>query len=955
MLKSDILLNNPLTIQQSILQEYESRLDGDLKIVDANNSFMFLVESFSRIVAEATNAMDMKLNGLYPIRANTTNELYNHLSDFDYVGFFSYPASLKMSLTLHRDYLVRNAVTVPNTNYKLVVIPVDTIFTIGRFRLGMYYPIHIRINTIINSISASYDTTHFNPLKSLASNTIEVRANTFEGVDLVTIEFETYQFDKTIYKESVNTELGFIKRYTFNNKFYAIRIFDISSGVKKELAYTMSDSVYDVQRPTANLKIYPETNEVGVFFPQIYFTTGQLGSQIQVEIYSTVGSIDASLSNLQLSDISANFALNSPNTDLKYTNILKNIPTVIIAPMSTRLVGGSDSYTFKQMKDYTIYHNNSTTVPITRMDLNRFFERNGFKYMAKVDNLTDRRYYAYKKIIFNNEELGVTTGGLTLPYIPDKPLYDVLYQNNDTIVILPTAIYRYVPQIKKFEILDNSTKDIVMSSSGNQLVHLINREKFFCNPHHVVVTTLDRYPAGELYDLLTTSATNTTFLKENIYLSAQMSLVNVVIRHLNNGSGGYVIRAGFRRSEDIKNTPVNQLNCYLTTISRDGFRIGIRGTHVGEYNGLDLFDFTVATNYKIKEDRIAVTNFRSSDPRIVEYEIYLKGTMHISTFIKKDLFPTTVQDTDILNYLVQNDNTWLGVSLQSFDYVIGSNLSDIIDSNILTNWTNITYETHPVDVPLTYEHDVYETHPNGTLKYTIDDETGEIVLNKLHSIGDVVYSDGKVVYKHKAGDTVTDVRGNPIERLSRMKDFTIDLSTFEYAHRLTSPDFLENISVELSSYYEKIRSMNNDVLENTDIYFRPIVTTSNGRYKINNSTTIESSLELSFEFNCYIPQATMDDDRMINIINDKIIMIVGDHLNNDILSLTEIANSIRNELREYITSIDVVSLNGSNAIQTLVNIDIDKSPKLGTKLGLTRDGRYEFVPTVKINFKPLDT
>ncbi len=954
MLSSDVLLNNPLCIQQAILKDYEAKLDGESVVVDANNSFMFLVEAFSRVVSEATNAMDTKLSGLYPIRANTTNELYNHLSDFDYVGFFSYPASLKLSIMLHRDYLIKHAVKVPDTNYKLVVIPADTIFSIGRFKLGLYYPIHIKINTIINSISASYDTTEINPLKSLATNNLEVRANNFEGVDLISIEFDTYQFDKTVFKETINPEIGFIKRYKFDNKFYAIRIFDIGSGEKKELAYTMSDSVYDLERPTANLKVYPETNEIGIYFPQVYFTSNKLSRQIQVELFSTIGELDASLANLKLSDITANFSLSSPNTALTYTNILKNIPTVVISPMANRIVGGSNSFTFKQMKDYTVYHNNSFSVPITRMDLERFFARNGFKYMPKIDNLTDRRYYAYRKLYMDDLELGVTCGGLTLPYLTDTPRQDVIYQNDDTIVILPTAIYRYIPTIKKFEILTDDAEASLTNAAGNQLVQLINNEHYFCNPHHVVVSTADRYPACTLYDLLTTEVTNITFLEENIYLSAQLSVTNVVIRHMNNGAGGYIVRAAVRRSEELKDVDPSELNCYLTINSKTGYRVGVRGTFVSKYGELDLYDFALETNYRINEDKITLTNLRSNNGLLNEYEVLLSGVMQIATFVKKSRYPDVAQDTSILNYLTVDDNSWLGVSLQSFDYSLGSDLSDVLDTNILTNWTNVTYQTYEVDVPLTYEHDVYELNTDGTLKYSIDPITNAFVLNKLHAIGDVVYSDGEIVYKHRATDTIVDINGNPLPVASRMKDFTFALSAFEYSQRLIKADFLEAVAKDLRAYYETIREMNLSVLENTDIYFRPIVTTSTGRYKINNNTTIESSLELEFEFNCYVSQAVMDDDNMIKVIEDRIHVIIADNVSSDILSLTEIANSIKSELVDYLISIDTITLNGSGEIQTLVNVEIDKSPKMGMRLAIGRDGVYEYVPKVKINFKPLD-
>lgn len=947
-------LNNPLEIQRIVLDEYISRIDEqDVEIADANNAFSFLLETTSQIVAQATNVIDNKLSALYPIRASTTENLYNHISDYEYVGFFSYPAPLKLTMMLHRDYLVKNAVAVAGTNYKLVIIPADTIFTIGRFQLGLYYPIHIKINTLINTISVSYDTTDENPLKSLATNTIEVKADNFNGINLISFEFDTYQFNKVTYTESINPKIGFIKKYQYNNKFYAIRVFDISSGSKVELNYTLSDAIYDTSKATVILKILPEENAITVNLPQIYLTNGKVGTKLQLEIYDTLGAIDASIVNVNLEDITANFAMNNPNTDLTYTNILRTIPTIIIQPSNTRITGGSNNMSFDEIKDYTIYHNNELSVPITRMDLNKFFSKNGFSYMAKLDNLTDRRYYAYRKMYNGDEVLGVTNSTLTIPFDEDTPNTSILYQNNESIVILPTTIYNYNSNTNKFLVLSDTEANVIRNSNNTDLANILNNGNHFGNPHHIVITTADRYPSCSFYDLFTTKATNVTFLEENVYLSAQLSLVSVVIRHLNNGAGGYVIRVGMQRSEDIQDTEYSLLKCCLTATSKEGYRVGLVGTYINTYNGIDVFDFTLTTNYKISKDRITLTNMKTSDDAFPdEYEIDLSGIMHIATFVKKSLFPSITQNEDILSYSTDDDGSWLAVSLQKFEYSLGNNLDDVIDANLLTTWTPVEFRKYEVDVPLLYDHDVYETNEDGTLKYTIVGD--EITLNKIHSIGDVVYADGEIVYQHRIGDTLFDASGNTVEVSSRMKEFTLTLNGYEYSHNSVITDFHKTLSATLSSYYDTIREMDDSVLENTNIFFSPLITTNAGYYKINNSTTITSSLELSFEFNCYVSQATLDDEVLLSSINEKINNIVISHLSDTIISLTVIAADVKNTLSAYVNSIDCLSLNGMNDVQTLMNINVDKSPKIGRKLVVGSDGRLVYEPLITINFKALD-
>ena len=954
MINDTALLANPLCIQNTILSDYNARITGDLALVDANNSFCFLIESFSRMAADMTNATDAKLNSQYAIRAATATDLYNNLSDYDYVGFFSSPAPFNLSIMLNKDYLMENAVVFPNSNYQIVEIPADTVFTVGRFNLGIYYPIQIKINSLTGSVSASFDTTKNNPLKTLATNTIPVTINTFQGVDLIEIQFDCYQFDKLVVKESVNPSLGFMKTYSYDNLFYAIRVFDTSKTPPVEMAYTLSDSVYDISIPTVCLKIFPETNTMTLSLPQIYFTSGQVGSQLQVEIYTTLGEINASLSNIQIADISANFALLNSTTDLKYTDILRNIPTIIISPTNTAIAGGSNSLTFEQIKNAAIYHAGSSQVPITRMDLEQFFANNGFVYKMKVDNLTDRRYYAYKNISVDGYSIGVANGPLTILASPLTSNKNILYQNDDTIVILPTALYNY--SNGALSIASDANTDLVNSSSGTTLANILNTTGYYFCPYHLVISTNDNFPDCNVYDLITNTATNVVFIEENPYLSAQMSLITIAIRHLNNGSGGYIVRAGFQRSSDIANaSATSDLQCFLTVATQEGFKVGITGVYVGAFNGLDVYDFTISTNYELGSSTIRTTNlFSVSDQSPGKYSISLSGSMFISTFVKNSLYPTIIQDTTIANYLTVDDGTWLGISLQGFSYSLGRNLSDVIDPDLLTNWTNNKYQTYPTEVPQLYEHDVYQLNTDGTILYTIDG-SGNVSTTKLHSAGDpVLNSNGSPVIKYSAGDVVQDVAGNLITVTPSMLDFTINLSVYEYEFVALNSIFFTDLTTNLTAYYETIQAMNKNVFENTKIFFNPSVTTNNGQYRINNSIVITSSLELSFEFNCYVSEATKDDTATLNSITKQIIAIVTSHLSDEIISMTVIASDISTKLSSYINSIDSVSLNRSTTNMTLMLITVGASPKLGATITVGADGQLVYTPNVTINYVSLD-
>lgn len=945
-------LNNPLAIQKKILEDYERNLGGELTVVDSNNAFNFLIETFSRTVAESTIATDTKLNSIYPRRATLTKELYHHLSDYDYVGFFSYPANLKMSIMLHRQFLLKNAVQAPGTNYKLVEIPANSIFQIGRFKFGLYYPIQIRINNVVDTISAAYDTTEINPLNILSTNNIQVRKSTYKGIELVQLEFDVFQFDKQVVVESIRPEIGFNKKYSFDDKFYAIRIFDTLKN--KELSYTMSDSVYDPGKPTVKLKVYPENNELEVSIPQIYLTTNQISNQLRIELYSTQGELNASLVNIRLEDIQANFALDSNNSRFEYSKILKNIPTIILAPIDTRVVGGSNGYTFQQMKDFTVYRVGASTVPITRMEMERFFSQNGFKYLTKIDNLTDRRYYAYRQLLLNLIDLNVVNGSFTINANEEVFNSNVLYLNNNTIVIQPTALFQYVPSTSSFRILSDEIRNTLLTASPHQLATILNEQLYFCQPYHWVISKEDRYPNCMPYDLLSTTANAIVFEDENVHLSAQMSLITTIIKHLGEGSGGYVVRVGLQKSEDLLEIPAEDINVFLTVTTREGYTIGIRGIFVESYEGQDVYDFTISTNYKITNNRITITNLTRDDGILQEFEIDLTGKMRIATFVDKKHFEGVQQNHDIKNKLISTEDRWLSISLQSFEYKLGSNINDVLDSNLLTTWTGQDFERHPEDVYLTYERDVYETNPDGSLKTEI--VLGELILNKLHSAGDQVLDidTGLPVIKYTAGSFVTDVQGNPIPVASRTKDFTFEFFAFSYRHRIVTKDFLILLANEINSYFNTIRTMDQQVLENTQIFFRPITTSGSGSFKLNNIQRISIPLEMSWEFNIFVSQAIIDNPDILAMIESQSIEILKKHHSNKMISIVNITTEIQQILSDYVNSIDFVSLNGDHNIQTLMLTETDKVARLAYELTVTPDLRIESKPKLKINFSAFD-
>ena len=949
---TDGFLENPLMIQKKILNEYHDRTNGGGIVVDPNNTFMFSIESTSRLVSDLANLIDNKLRQVYPRRAMVTEDLYNHISYYDYVGFYSSPADLPMRLMLHKDFIINNAIDVAGTNYKKVVIPKDTIFDVGGYKFSMYYPIEIRVNPIVNSISVVYDTEVPNPLHSLNNNSILIEEVVNNGITLISFEFSTYQFDKQVTLESVNTTIGFNKRFAHKEKFYAVRVWDNISG--EELMVTMSDEAYDTVRGTVILKVFPEDKEIQLDIPQVYFTNGIIGNQLRVELYSTMGEIDLNLNMLKLEDIKANFALDLSSTDTTYAKVLRNIPTLILVPGKQRVHGGSNGYSFEDIKDSVVYNSGSEATPITNLDIDNYFKKNGFRSYKKLDNLTDRRYYAYKKLSLS-DDLAVANGSLSLRPEDLSNNVNVSNPTANTLVVLPSMIYKYNVEGSRFIPITTTEYQMITTMSDTEKVEELNLNTYLINPYHMVLRTEERYPTAKMYDLFNIATENIAFLDENVNLSAQMSVVSAQISHADNGSGGYNVRVGVSKTSEFDSIDISDRQLYMSIVTTTSSKIGIVGTYVGEYEDLSIYDFTISTDYNLVDDTITVTNLVNTSGSALGNPIALKGKLYFSSMVKMSQFPGISQDFGILNYFPEYDGTWLMMNLQSVDYILGTNLDDVLDTNLLTNWSGEVYSTYTADEYLRYEHDVYETNVDGTIAYTIDAGTGDVVTNKIHDMGDIVYDNNNdPIIQHHVGDTILDSSGSPIVIGSRITEYLIELSGYDYREYVVDPDFYTKLSAMIDAYYPSIRDMDSNILENTSVFFKPITTLGDTLYKLNNSTTMNGALNIAFTFKCFIRQSVFEDSSLVSTITDKTNEIITNAMSESIISMTNLTSLIMEELNDYINSIDAISVNGNTTVQTLVNMNVDKAPRVGKALEIDDAGVISLGSTLKIDYQTLD-
>lgn len=571
-------ISNPALIEKQVLDAYEKYVTkGEAVIVDANNTFMFLVEMYSQLTAGATNAVLNKLNALYPQRAMTPEDLYMHMSDYDYVGLFSSPASIDMELILGKQELIDNAVPIYDSNgnmlpYSKIVIPDNTLFQIGAFNFGLYYPIEIRINNITKAFSVVYDTSvdtgalnGKNPLTQLTVNTVEYAFQTYKDIEIVSLRFPVYQFTKTIYLQDIAVTNGYKQSFTFNNRFYAIRIYKKDGDQWTEIKQTLSDTVYDPMTVTAKLVVDTENKTVNISIPQIYFTSGLVTSQLKIELYSTYGELDVDITNIAQEQVNCTFQEDKTGLTLgEYSRPLDRAQTLQIYPIATKIIGGSNGYDFATLRSHVINNTFYSNVIARFAALQAKMYDEGFEVMKHQDSIMNRIFYCSKEITGLDGDV-IASGSIPLHISsnivknmregsPIPPGYKwVRYRGSDqSFTILPAALLKFDPESGVSELVKDDDYPEMLDTVDKRC-DAYNKYQYTYQPLHLRLSMSDTYPVAYSYNLMNPSVDRIFFKGNNTTIGESINGFTGSIIHKNGGTGGYTLRFAVTISENLAN------------------------------------------------------------------------------------------------------------------------------------------------------------------------------------------------------------------------------------------------------------------------------------------------------------------------------------------------------------------------------------------------------------------
>lgn len=713
------VLRTPAILQSKVLQDISSRFDGGVASYDPNNAFVMMLDTQASLTSQFVRQEDTKYQAIYPRRAQTGEELYSFMSDYDYLNITASPASIRMRLVLNRDDIVARS-TSYDDNYNATVISENTVFTMGSRTFGLYYPIKMLVNKVTQVITVTYDSTVANPLQTLSTNQLySVSEYSAYGLNLIEIVFDTYQFTRTRYTATVDPEVGFTSKIQFTDKFYAARVYTLFNGVWTELSYTLSQIVYDVNTPTAMLTLLLDENTVTVSIPQIYFANNLVGSDIRVDLFTTEGVLNVTIPAEDASSIQVNYDL----ANATYADALQQPKTQIIAPYeATSIVGGANPLTFEQLRTGVVNGTLNGGIPITSMQIEAAVNKYGYKLVRYLDNITTRIFFALSTMTTANTNriIPVTVSGirLTNDYLNGDPS-TILQFEDGMVTILPTTLFKYSPTADLSIPVTDDESEMLSTMTKSELVTYLNGNMYTRQPFHLILDTGSKSPQAKTINMMAPEMTNLQFISENAHSAAQMSVTSSVITHQASGTGGYIIKLGVKKSDALKGISDSDLLVMLIATTATGSTTYLQAEYLNTTSdGLAVYSCVLPTNYYITMGGSFRTKMTSpTTGLVVDSDIPLTTVFDIRLGGKQSLFPTVSNDVTLTAGMPLGFTDYLIFSKQKMTIAFAKDLSPLIYNIVDTTWGGTAYQTYTQNQYATNPYPIYATDASGVPLY----------------------------------------------------------------------------------------------------------------------------------------------------------------------------------------------------------------------------------------------
>lgn len=951
---------NPSGIQRVIFDHLDEITNGSVNIVDPTNPFVFLLEASAVNTALAVNESAINTRAQYSELALTNQDLYNHMSDKDYLNRFATPSETTFTIAIQANDLFNKMVYSDSEDCYKATIPRDTEFTIDNYVFTNYYPIDFKRYSN-GVLIVSFDGNVANPIKTLSNNIISynVRKDN-DNINWIFIDIPVGQFKINSSFYPIQASVNFKETIVFENQYFYTRVFHRkdSSLAWTELSTTHSDQVFDPYKPTALLKVTDKVLEVRL--PIVYINTGLLSGDIRIDVYTTNGAISDDFSKFNVNDFSYKFKAIDEVRD--YTDYVTAMTKAVSHVYCNKVVNsGTNGIAFTELRDRVINNNlGDRNIPITNLQLESYVTDTGFEIVKNVDVLTNRIFLAIKKLPNPLNTKLLTAANITInsliANINDLLRSPNVIDNTDRVTIKSNTLF--VNNNSIVSLLSASNIAAIQSLSKPNLVSAVNENNYLYNPYYYVLHLTSQEFEVRAYDLDNPEASNLNFKYQNETLQLP---VNTASYTLIKAQGGYTLRVLTKSGNFYKqlNDGLTKVQLFFKPINENKYAY-ILGEQVAKSSdGERYYDFFIETNYDINaDDAIYITNAKMYSNESVKVTIDLSttfGLLYTTNSLVTDYKRSEIDDY-LGSFLLPNNSA--AVTYETIDITLGYSLNKLWTRARNLN-TSVTYKTYSDDVPMLYDTIVYDVDPETNSIFKV--VNNEIVYLVKHNIGDpVLDNDGNQVYKHRKGDIVYDAAGTPIIEAEKLGNKEIDMLFVDGKYYFVTDTVYSEYRTEIAKtirnwIINEITDIQSILLEQTSIYFYPKSTLGKVKAYIDSETSIYIDAQQTFNITLAVHDRVYRDSELRSSLINNTIKILDNYIDSTItVNMSDALKLLQDYYGDTVVAAKISGLGGDKDL-LVINLANEHSRLcLMKKLVLQPDLSLHIVENVNVDFINLD-
>lgn len=887
---------HPNGILNVSLTRLQNMYNGTVEISDPGNPFTYLLETSALNTAYAIQEYALLTRKLYPRLANSEDDLYLHMSDFDYLGRFSEPAYTDITINILFSDFMNKAYADFNTGDRILKIPRHFKVSVGGLVFTLTSGVIIR-SSVNGIIDIRYENQNFNNIFPANTNYIPFELYSVNASEKY-IKFKVKCPEVSLGSTEIPIEKSKLFKdkvtYTQGRQFFFLRAFFMRNGKWEEMLVTHTDEVYDINTPTCVIKVLPEANQVEYYVPPVYINTGKVTNKIKLITYTTKGYIDVNFKDYLIGEFVSEYGNVFPDEELDDTTSALNLITKVIYIEGT-LNGGKNGLDFDTLKETVIDNSiGDRQLPITNKQLAYLATQSNFKLIDWVDGVTDRIYKVECNIPDNLDNYPLTK--LNLDIIEYKTTLSNLSEGNSvrrvnefTYILPENTLFKLTNST--VELLSQQNKDYITGLTGTNLTNELNDNVYLSLYYHYIFDTSGNQATLRAYNLNAPTIYNINF---KAYNDTTRVGINTLTTNLVRTSSGYGLDVA---SSMTSYTPViSQTNVkpYIVYKDDNGSLFYIEGNLYAMMDKTPIYRFSIdSSTYIDNSDNIEINSFRdvSNNPISIRIPIHTKlNLIYVCDIITPEYVRSEI-DSFIMGSFLGVGRTV--VTLEEIDVRLATNLQFLyrqVHSSISVGG----YERYEQDVPLRYTANVYNAQ-------------NEII----HYINEVVLDDsGDPVISHYKGDVKYDSLGNPIPISVTELDRYLNLLFIDYKVIAANKTIVTNYKNYIKRYITDsvttgAQSVYDNLLENTELYVVVPKNVSSVTVKTDVGVSSIPSMQ-SFTVNVYVNNTIYNDTASRDSISDIIIKDIGSYLySNTRLTKTEMLNVLYSNLKEYIVSVSI--------------------------------------------------